>query len=140
MAAVQSIVRNCSPPFRTALSIRSISTPYVITIFLPILTTFSLFCPQLKVRLLISMFDRSGKGSINFEEFTSFGYRFSEQFYETLFLKFKQRVNFDDFIQICVHLQSLTAEFRKLDTDLDGVITIPYEHFVSLVFKIVINK
>ncbi len=89
-------------------------------------------------------FDVDNSGFIDKNELnralTTFGYRFSDHFYELLFKKFGQRINFDDFIKICVHLQSLTAEFRKHDTDLDGIINISYEQFVSLVFSSVIHK
>jgi len=33
-------------------------------------------------------------------------------------------------------LQTLTTAFRRLDTDLDGVITIHYEQFLSMVFNL----
>jgi Ca2+-binding EF-hand superfamily protein len=36
-------------------------------------------------------------------------------------------MKFDDFIQCCVMLKSLTESFKRLDTNRSGVITINYE-------------
>ena len=36
-------------------------------------------------------------------------------------------MKFDDFIQCCVMLRSLTEGFKKLDTNRSGVVTINYE-------------
>lgn len=36
-----------------------------------------------------------------------------------------------------MHLpQTLTSSFRQFDTDMDGVITIHYEQFLSMVFSL----
>jgi len=71
---------------------------------------------------------------------TSFGYRLSEQFYNLLLRKFDRsstgKIYFDDFIQLCVVLQTLTASFREKDTDMDGVIRIQYEEFLTMVFAL----
>jgi len=135
--------------------------------------TWTPFNPE-TVRLMIGMFDRSHRGTVNFQDFTalwkyvtdwqscfrsfdrdnsgfidknelksaltSFGYRLSDSFYELLIRKF-DRVNrgsiaFDDFIQCCVVLQTLTSSFRQYDTDQDGWITIAYEQFLTLVFNV----
>jgi Ca2+-binding EF-hand superfamily protein len=45
-------------------------------------------------------------------------------------------IKFDDFIQCCVVLQTLTAAFRQCDTDQDGWIRISYEQFLSMVFTL----
>ena len=50
--------------------------------------------------------------------------------------KVKGRINFDDFIQLCVVLQTLTAAFRDKDHDRDGYIRIHYEEFLSMVFSL----
>lgn len=36
-------------------------------------------------------------------------------------------MKFDDFIQCCVMLRSLTEAFQRVDTDRDGVIDVSYE-------------
>ncbi|KAI6234437.1 hypothetical protein M3Y99_00794600 [Aphelenchoides fujianensis] len=95
-------------------------------------------------------FDRDGSSSIDKGELTNaltqFGYRLSDQFISLLMQKFdrghKNVLRFDDFINLCVVLQTLTASFRDKDTDRDGIITIGYEEFLHLVFstKMVIMK
>ncbi|XP_062500675.1 programmed cell death protein 6-like [Corticium candelabrum] len=55
---------------------------------------------------LVRRFDRSGRGSITF----------------------------DDFIQCCVTVQMLTDAFRNYDTRQTGWITITYEQFLTLIF------
>ncbi|VDP21488.1 unnamed protein product [Soboliphyme baturini] len=135
--------------------------------------TWAPFNPE-TVRLMIGMFDRSGDGMINFEEFyalwnyitewtntfrrfdtdssgnidkselltalSSFGYRLSVPFYDLLIMKFNRSgvgsIYFDDFIQMCIVLQTLTAAFRQKDTDLDGWIRISYEEFLTMVFSL----
>lgn len=39
----------------------------------------------------------------------------------------RRTMKFDDFIQCCVMLRSLTEGFKKLDTDRNGVVRINYE-------------
>lgn len=89
-------------------------------------------------------YDRDNSGSIDRNELknalTSFGYRLSDKFYEILIRKFDRQgrgtVAFDDFIQCCVVLQTLTNAFRFYDTDQDGWIQIGYEQFLMLVFNL----
>jgi len=89
-------------------------------------------------------FDRDNSGNIDKNEMKTalqtFGYRLSEQFYDLLMRKFDRSgrgvVNFDDFIQCCVVLHTLTASFRQHDTDMDGIIQISYEQFLSMVFSL----
>lgn len=86
-------------------------------------------------------FDRDNSGTIDKSEMqtalTSFGFRLSDKFYDVLIRKFdrakRNAITFDDYIRACVVLQSLTAAFRNHDTDLDGVIKISYEDFLTLV-------
>lgn len=40
-------------------------------------------------------------------------------------------MKFDDFIQCCVMLRSLTEGFKKLDTNRTGIVTINYEQVIS---------
>ncbi|XP_063915576.1 programmed cell death protein 6 isoform X2 [Zophobas morio] len=89
-------------------------------------------------------FDRDSSGNIDKQELktalTTFGYRLSDGLVETLIRKFDRHGNgtilFDDFIQCCIILYTLTAAFRQHDTDQDGVITIHYEQFLSMVFSL----
>ena len=39
-------------------------------------------------------------------------------------------MKFDDFIQCCVMLRSLTESFQRMDTDRDGVIDVSYEQVI----------
>ncbi|KAK2141231.1 hypothetical protein LSH36_1136g00015 [Paralvinella palmiformis] len=68
------------------------------------------------------------------------GYRLSDSFINILIRKFDRQnrgcVAFDDFIQCCVALHTLTASFRQYDQDRDGWITIGYEQFLTLVFSL----
>jgi len=89
-------------------------------------------------------FDEDKSGSIDKNEFrkalTSFGYRLSDRFYDLLIRKFDRTgrgtVAFDDFIQACVSIQTLTNAFRQYDRLQNGQITINYEDFLSLVFSL----
>lgn len=89
-------------------------------------------------------FDRDNSGNIDKEELktalTSFGYRLSDNIVATLMRKFDRfgrgTILFDDFIQCCVTLQTLTSAFRSHDADQDGVITIHYEQFLDMVFNL----
>ncbi|XP_064115644.1 programmed cell death protein 6-like isoform X2 [Macrobrachium nipponense] len=76
-------------------------------------------------------FDRDNSGSINKGELktaiTTFGYRFSDQFYDVLIRRFdssnKGAIYFDDFIQCCIVLHTLTSEFRQHDQEQNGTAT-----------------
>lgn len=89
-------------------------------------------------------FDTDNSGNIDKNELkaalTAFGYRLSDGLYDTLIRKFDRYGNgtilFDDFIQCCVILYTLTSSFRQYDTDQDGVITIHYEQFLNMVFSL----
>ncbi|KAL1450911.1 hypothetical protein WDU94_003222 [Cyamophila willieti] len=89
-------------------------------------------------------FDRDNSGNIDKGELTqaltTFGYCLSERMIGMLLRKFDRfgrgTILFDDFIQCCITLQTLTSAFRSHDTDLDGVITIHYEQFLEMVFSL----
>uniref|UniRef100_A0A1B6DUJ6 Programmed cell death protein 6 n=1 Tax=Clastoptera arizonana TaxID=38151 RepID=A0A1B6DUJ6_9HEMI len=86
-------------------------------------------------------FDRDNSGNIDKNELRTalqaFGYRLSENIIEMMVRKFDRvgrgTILFDDFIQCCIVLYTLTSAFRQYDTDQDGVITIHYEQFLSMV-------
>ena len=88
-------------------------------------------------------FDTDRSGTIDQQElnqaFASFGYRLSPQFSNLCVRIFdKHNVNtmkFDDFIQCCVMLKTLTDAFRKFDTNQTGVINVSYEQFMDMVLN-----
>lgn len=89
-------------------------------------------------------YDRDRSGSIDKTELktalTSFGYRLSDRFYDLLVRKFDRlgrgTVAFDDFIQCCVVLQTLTRSFSAKDTNRSGMIQVSYEDFLTMVFSV----
>eukprot|EP00116_Pleurobrachia_bachei_P002946 sb/3463208/ len=70
----------------------------------------------------------------------SFGFNLSPRFYNTLMRKFdrtgSKTITFDDFIQCCVLIQTLSAAFQRKDTARTGRITITYEEFMDLIYGI----
>jgi len=86
-------------------------------------------------------FDTDRSGTIDEKElaqaFATFGYRLSPQFCNLCVRVFdKSSVNtmkFDDFIQCCVMLRTLTDSFRKFDTQQRGTINVNYEQFLEMV-------
>ncbi|EDO38075.1 predicted protein, partial [Nematostella vectensis] len=89
-------------------------------------------------------FDRDRSGTIDAGElntaFSTFGYRLSPQFCNLCVQKFdrsdRNTMKFDDFIQCCVMLKSLTDAFRKYDVQQSGQVTISYEQVSTLKRKI----
>lgn len=89
-------------------------------------------------------FDTDNSGTIDKNELktalTSFGYRLSDWLVDMLIRKYDRygrgTVLFDDFIQCCITLYTLTNAFRAYDTNQSGVITIHYEQFLSMVFSL----
>eukprot|EP00794_Sanderia_malayensis_P009051 gene9051-10018_t len=80
-------------------------------------------------------FDRDRSGNIDCSElnqaFSSFGYRLSVDFCRLCVRVFDRTsinsMKFDDFIQCCVMLKSLTDAFKRYDTQQRGLIHINYE-------------
>ncbi|CAG8805569.1 393_t:CDS:2, partial [Gigaspora rosea] len=80
-------------------------------------------------------FDVDGSGTINFQELKTalktFGYNLSDNFISVLLKKYDKYgrgdVTFDNFVQSCVTIKTLTDSFRRYDTDNDGWILINYE-------------
>ena len=64
------------------------------------------------------------------------GFRVSMQFCQLVVIRFdrqeKRYLKFDDFIQSCVMLRSLTDSFRARDTNFDGTIQVGYEDFMTM--------
>ncbi|KAJ8980896.1 hypothetical protein NQ317_011196 [Molorchus minor] len=67
-------------------------------------------------------------------------YRLSDGLLDTLMRKFdrhgKGTILFDDFIQCCIVLYTLTAAFKEYDTDQDGFCTIHYDQFLSMAMSL----
>ncbi|CAG8597142.1 7103_t:CDS:2 [Cetraspora pellucida] len=93
-------------------------------------------------------FDVDKSGTVNFQELKTamktFGYNLSDNFVSLLIKKYdkyggtknkigKGDVTFDNFVQSCVTVKTLTDSFRRFDTDNDGWIMINYEQFLELV-------
>ncbi|XP_003382536.1 PREDICTED: peflin-like [Amphimedon queenslandica] len=85
-------------------------------------------------------FDKDRSGNIDSGELQealgAFGYRLSRDFCQLCTRVFDRKdvnsMKFDDFIQCCVMLRSLTETFQRVDTDRDGVIDISYEQFLEM--------
>ncbi|KAI8646550.1 hypothetical protein BD408DRAFT_336524 [Parasitella parasitica] len=92
-------------------------------------------------------FDADNSGNIDHNEMRNalktFGYNLSDQFVRILVQKFdkfghsagKGNITFDNFVQACVTVKTLTDSFRQFDTDNDGWIQINYEQFLELVIR-----
>ncbi|CAG8681780.1 22667_t:CDS:2 [Gigaspora margarita] len=93
-------------------------------------------------------FDTDNSGTVNFSELKTamktFGYNLSDNFINLLIKKYdkyagtknktgKGDVTFDNFVQSCVTVKTLTDSFRRYDTDNDGWIMVNYEQFLELV-------
>ncbi|KAI9310590.1 hypothetical protein BX666DRAFT_2005157 [Dichotomocladium elegans] len=88
-------------------------------------------------------FDTDGSGNIDHRELKNalktFGYNLSDNFIQTLIQKFDRygrgNITFDNFVQACATIRSLTMSFQRFDTDRDGIIQITYEQFLGLVIE-----
>ncbi|KAJ1970727.1 hypothetical protein H4R35_005696 [Dimargaris xerosporica] len=88
-------------------------------------------------------FDRDRSGSIDAQELThalrTFGYNVPPNVINLLIRKFDIKgtgnVTFDNFIQACVTIRTLTESFQRFDTDKDGWVNINYEQFLTLVIN-----
>jgi len=89
-------------------------------------------------------FDQDRSGTIDKNELkqalTSFGYRLSDRFYEILIRKFDRSgrgvITFDDFIQCCVVVQTITSTFQQYDKNRSGTIELRYEQFLCAAFTL----
>lgn len=88
-------------------------------------------------------FDQDNSGSIDCYEMShalrTFGYNVSDQFVGTLIQTFDKYGNgditFDNFVQACVTLSTLTKSFRSRDYENRGSIIVNYEDFLTLVIS-----
>ncbi|GFS23821.1 programmed cell death protein 6-like [Elysia marginata] len=94
-------------------------------------------------------FDQDRSGNIDANElgtaFQTFGYRLSPQFSQLVVRVFDRKrggvsIEFDDFIQACVMLKTLTDKFRIKDTNQSGNIRIAYEEFLEMVLDTTLKK
>ena len=82
--------------------------------------------------------DRSGNIDLNelYTAYNEMGFRVSMSFCQLVVSRFdrqaKKCLKFDDFIQTCVMLRSLTDNFKARDTNLNGVIQVSYEDFMTM--------
>ncbi|KAI9307919.1 hypothetical protein BJ944DRAFT_261180 [Cunninghamella echinulata] len=95
-------------------------------------------------------FDVDGSGTIDQLELANalraFGFNVSDRFVQNLIQKFDRygtnlktkgngNVSFDNFVQACVTVKTLTDSFKAFDTDKNGWININYEQFLDLVVR-----
>ncbi|KAJ2558586.1 hypothetical protein EV175_000721 [Coemansia sp. RSA 1933] len=95
-------------------------------------------------------FDRDNSGTIDrgelYQALSAFGFRISPQVVDSLIRKYdiqegrvklaskgRGAITFDNFINSCVTIRSLTDSFRRLDNDQDGWINLNYDTFLQLV-------
>lgn len=100
------------------------------------LTAFGYRLSDNLVGLLLRKFDRYGRGTILFDDFiqcciilyvSKYLFKFCSRQYPLKYIFFLIELYF---------LQTLTSSFRQYDTDMDGIITIHYEQFLSMVFSL----
>lgn len=85
-------------------------------------------------------YDRDRSGSIDQQElhtaFNEMGFRVSMAFCSLVVARFDRQarasLKLDDFIQSCVMLRCLTDAFRVRDQNLNGIITVSYEDFMTM--------
>ncbi|KAI7830964.1 hypothetical protein BX661DRAFT_193524 [Kickxella alabastrina] len=92
-------------------------------------------------------FDRDNSGTIDRAELlqalNAFGFRVSPQVVDSLVRKYdiqganagRGAITFDNFINACVTIRSLTDTFRRHDTDQDGWVNMSYDTFLQLVIS-----
>ncbi|GJJ75996.1 hypothetical protein EMPS_08354 [Entomortierella parvispora] len=96
-----------------------------------------------KWKACFQTYDLDGSGTIDANELQKalrgFGYRLSEETVRLIVTKYDVRghgdISFDNFVQSCVTVQTLTDAFRRIDTDNAGVVQMTYEQFLGLVIN-----
>ena len=89
---------------------------------------------------MFDRYDRDRSGNIDASElhtaYNEMGFRVSMQFCQLVVMRFdrmaRKSLKFDDFIQSCVMLRSLTDAFRTRDSNLNGIITVSYDDFMTM--------
>ncbi|KAG0238308.1 Programmed cell death protein 6 [Actinomortierella wolfii] len=89
------------------------------------------------------MYDLDGSGTIDkaelYKAMHGFGYNLSESIIDLILTKYDVRghgaITFDNFVQACVTVQTLTDAFRRIDIAGTGVVTMSYEQFLALVIS-----
>ncbi|CAK8682364.1 unnamed protein product [Clavelina lepadiformis] len=92
-------------------------------------------------RSCFDSFDTDRSGNIDCQElhkaFHTFGYKLSIDFCRLIVRVFDKSsansIDFDDFIQVCVSLHTLTDKFRAKDTNQSGFVQLHYEQFLEMV-------
>jgi hypothetical protein len=72
-----------------------------------------------------------------FLAYSQMGYRLSPNFTNMIVFRYdpryRRQLTLDNFIQSCVLLKTITDTFRQKDTNMQGVINVGYEEFLSMV-------
>ena len=107
------------------------------------LTNFGYRLSDNLITMLVRKYDRLGRGTIYFDDFIQccIVLYVSSIFFLSIINDEKKKKKRDDrackkFFILFLFLQTLTAAFRKYDTDQDGYINIHYEQFLSMVFNL----
>ncbi|KAF9192816.1 Alpha-1 3/1 6-mannosyltransferase alg-2 [Haplosporangium sp. Z 11] len=96
-----------------------------------------------KWKACFQTYDLDGSGTIDAMELQKalrgFGYNLSESIVSLIVTKYDVRgkgdISFDNFVQSCVTVQTLTDSFRRIDVAGTGVVTMTYEQFLGLVIN-----
>ncbi|ORZ28705.1 hypothetical protein BCR41DRAFT_330180 [Lobosporangium transversale] len=96
-----------------------------------------------KWKACFQTYDLDGSGTIDTHELhkalRGFGYNLSEAIVQLIVTKYDVRgqgdISFDNFVQSCVTVQTLTDAFRRIDVAGTGVVTMTYEQFLGLVIN-----
>ena len=91
-------------------------------------------------KVVFDRYDKDRSGNIDANElctaYKEMGFRVSMSFCQLVVIRFdrlaKKSLKFDDFIQSCVMLRSLTDAFRTRDTNINGIIQVSYEDFMTM--------
>ncbi|KAF9300892.1 Alpha-1 3/1 6-mannosyltransferase alg-2 [Mortierella antarctica] len=96
-----------------------------------------------KWKACFQTYDLDGSGTIDAHELQralrGFGFNLSEVIVDLIVTKYDVRgrgdISFDNFVQSCVTVQTLTDAFRRIDVAGTGVVTMTYEQFLGLVIN-----